>query len=80
MKEAQRADWEKVKQLFLEISEIPRNSGQEKKVGAYILKKAEELKRLAKMDEAGNIWIGTFPGKKAEYLLQAHQDMVCVKE
>lgn len=80
MKEAQRADWEKVKQLFLEISEIPRNSGQEKKIGAFILKKAEELKRPAKMDEAGNIWIGTFPGKKAEYLLQAHQDMVCVKE
>ena len=53
MKEAQRADWEKVKQLFLEISEIPRNSGQEEKVGAYILKKAEELKRPAKMDEAG---------------------------
>lgn len=73
-------DWERVKYFFLEISRIPRNSGQEERIGAYLLKKAEAMNRPAKQDDAGNIWIGTFPGKKAEYLFQAHQDMVCVKE
>ncbi len=69
---------------FAELNAIPRASGHEQKVGAYLMDLAGRRGLFAERDDAGNVLIrkpGT-PGMENApgIILQGHQDMVCVKE
>lgn len=69
---------------FEEISRIPRCSGEEKAIGDYLYRFGHERNLKTLRDDAGNILIikpasagyESAPGT----ILQAHMDMVCVKE
>lgn len=68
---------------FSELSAIPRESGNEKKVVDYLQKLAESRGYHFTRDEIGNIVIKV-PGSKGQeksktVILQSHVDMVCVK-
>jgi len=68
---------------FKEILKIPRCSGQEKAIGDYIIRQAQELSLKARRDEVGNVVVQkpASAGKEAAAItiLQAHLDMVCEK-
>ncbi len=68
---------------FEEITRIPRPSGKEGKIRAYLQTTAKELGFESKVDSAGNVLIRVpaSAGRETEggYVLQAHMDMVCEK-
>ena len=70
--------------FFEEISQIPRCSGDEKAISDYLLDFAKKRNLEARQDEALNIVMRkkASPGfeDKDIIALQAHMDMVCVKE
>lgn len=68
---------------FREIMTIPRESGHEEHIIAYLQKFAADHKLDCKTDEAGNVLI-TKPASKGRessptIVLQSHSDMVCEK-
>ncbi len=73
----------KVFSFFSEICQIPRESGHEEHIIAYLQQFAKERSLECKTDEAGNVLIC----KPASYgmdsaptvILQSHSDMVCEK-
>ncbi|MDX9915745.1 MAG: aminoacyl-histidine dipeptidase [Sphaerochaeta sp.] len=69
---------------FSDISSIPRESGNEAGMQAYLIAFAKEHDLEYIKDEAGNIIIrkGAAPGfeSKPSVALQGHMDMVCVKD
>ena len=66
--------------IFAEINQVPRPSGHEEKMGAYLKDFAEKHGLGFKMDAAGNVLISApaTPGyeNKKPVIIQAHQDMV----
>lgn len=68
---------------FRELSRIPRCSGNEGKVGEWLLKWSKDHHFEARKDDVGNvvIRIPATPGYEnhAVVVLQGHQDMVCEK-
>jgi len=68
---------------FAEIMQIPRPSGKEEKIIAYLKAFGEKLKLETKIDEVGNVIIrkSATPGKEniPSVVLQSHVDMVCEK-
>ena len=71
-------------QFFEEISRIPRGSGNEAAVAAYLVEWAEKRGLAAQEDSHHNVYIrkAASPGKEARpaVMLQGHLDMVCEKE
>ncbi len=65
---------------FWEISQIPRESGNESAVADYICKKAQGLGLNCRIDTARNVFVKK-PGVKGSrpLALQSHTDMVCEK-
>lgn len=68
---------------FASISAIPRQSGNEAQIRAYLVKWAEEHKFAAEVDDVGNLII-RIPASKGQekrkaIVLQGHLDMVCEK-
>ena len=66
--------------FFKEISEIPRGSGNEKKISNYVCEFAQKRGLDYNQDEYGNVIIRKYNGKNSPIILQAHLDMVCEKE
>lgn len=70
--------------FFSEISEIPRCSGNEEAISNYLVDFAKERNLEVNQDEANNVVIKKAASKgfedKPTIALQAHMDMVCVKE
>ncbi len=73
----------RVWKYFFEISQIPRESGDEKRVRQYVKQFAHKHDLTYKIDEAGNIAVKKPASKGKEktpgIILQGHLDMVCVK-
>lgn len=73
----------RVLEIFKEITRIPRESGHEEKINAYLLEFAEKHSLEAKSDKAGNVLIikEAAPGYEnvPALVLQSHTDMVCEK-
>jgi len=73
----------KVWGYFAEIMQIPRPSGKEQKITAYLKTFGEKLKLETHVDEAGNVIIRKPATAGKEHLpsvvLQSHVDMVCEK-
>ncbi len=69
---------------FSELSDIPRESGNEEGVRQYLLSFAKEHELEAVVDTIGNVIIRkkAYPGyeNRPSVALQGHMDMVCVKE
>ncbi len=69
--------------IFKEITRIPRESGHEEQMTAYLQQFAAERGLASKTDKTGNVVIikEAAPGKEQvpTLVLQAHQDMVCEK-
>ena len=69
--------------IFKEITAIPRESGHEEPMTAYLLDWAAQHGLQAKRDEIGNVCITKEAAAGKEnvptLVLQAHQDMVCEK-
>ena len=76
-------DSQKVLELFKEITRIPRESGHEEQITAYLQKFAKDRNLECKTDRIGNVCIvkEATPGKEGipTLVLQGHQDMVCEK-
>ena len=74
---------ETVLSFFKEITKIPRESGHEEHIIAYLQKFAADNKLECKTDEAGNVLIvkEAAPGYEdvPVIVLQSHTDMVCEK-
>ncbi len=74
---------EKVLSYFKEITRIPRESGHEEQIIAYLQNFANENGLECKTDEAGNVLIvkEAAPGFEnvPAIVLQSHSDMVCEK-
>ena len=74
---------EKVLSYFMEITKIPRESGHEEHIIAYLQQFAAENNLECKTDEAGNVLIvkEAAPGYEnvPVIVLQSHTDMVCEK-
>jgi len=74
---------EKVLHFFREITRIPRESGHEEKIVAYLQQFAKERGLECKTDKVGNVMIAkpASPGKEnlPAVILQCHTDMVCEK-
>lgn len=68
---------------FEEISKIPRGSGNEEKVGQFVLDTAKNFGLKAKKDKVRNILVEVPPSPGSEnspgVVLQCHLDMVCEK-
>jgi dipeptidase D len=68
---------------FKDISDIPRESGNEEGVRQYLLKYAKDHNFKAKVDKIGNVIISVPASKgfenRSSVALQGHMDMVCVK-
>lgn len=74
---------ELVLSFFKEITQIPRESGHEEKIIAYLQKFAADYNLECKTDKAGNVLI-TKPASAGfenvpSIVLQSHSDMVCEK-
>ncbi len=65
----------KIIDIFLEITKIPRCSFQAQKMEEYLIAKAKEYGYMVKVDSAKNILASS---KEPKICLQAHYDMVCV--
>ena len=76
-------DANRVLEIFKEITRIPRESGHEEPITAWLLEWAKSHGLEAKRDAIGNVCITrpAAPGKEnvPTLVLQAHQDMVCEK-
>ncbi len=74
---------EKVLSFFKEITSIPRESGHEEHIIAYLQEFAAKYNLECKTDEAGNVLIvkEAAPGNEnvPVIVLQSHSDMVCEK-
>ncbi len=74
---------DRILEIFKDITRIPRGSGHEEPVTAYLLDWADRHNLLSKKDEIGNVCITRQASKGKESIptlvLQAHQDMVCEK-
>ncbi len=74
---------QKVLDHFMEILQIPRESGHEEHIIAYLQKWAADRNMDCRTDEAGNvlITIPATPGREnaPTIILQSHSDMVCEK-
>ena len=74
---------EKVLSFFKEITKIPRESGHEEQIVAYLQKFAAERGLECKTDKVGNVLIvkNAAPGYEdvPTIVLQSHSDMVCEK-
>ncbi len=74
---------EQIWRYFYEISQIPRESKNEKEVAEYVISVAKRLNLLYKQDEVGNVLVSkpASPGheKAPGVCLQGHLDMVCEK-
>lgn len=74
---------EKVLESFKEITRIPRESGNEAAMAAFLVSFAKERGLECRTDEAGNVCIVKEASKGKEnvpvLVLQGHQDMVCEK-
>ena len=72
-----------VLEIFKKITEIPRESGHEEKMTAFLQKFAADRGLGCKTDATGNVVITreAAPGKEnvPAIVLQSHQDMVCEK-
>lgn len=70
-------------EIFREITAIPRESGHEAQMTAFLLRFAEEHRLPCRRDSLGNVVIvrPASPGKEhvPTLALQSHQDMVCEK-
>lgn len=66
--------------FFLEISKIPRESGNEKKISEYLCEFAKKRELEYTKDQWNNVIIKKKTIDKSPIILQAHQDMVCEKE
>jgi len=75
---------ETVLDLFKEITRIPRESGHEGPITAYLQQFAASRNLECRTDKTGNVVIvkEAAPGKEnvPTLVLQAHQDMVCEKD
>ena len=75
---------EKVLNFFREITRIPRESGHEEKIVAYLQQFAKERGLQCKTDKVGNVMIAKPASKGREdrpgVILQGHTDMVCEKK
>ena len=73
-----------VLKYFQEITNIPRESGHEGPITAYLQEFAAKRGLACKTDKTGNVVIAkpASPGKEnvPTLVLQAHQDMVCEKK
>jgi dipeptidase D len=74
---------QKVLSIFEEISRIPRCSGREERIAAFLTKWADARGFAVKADAAGNLLI-TVPASAGRQqapaiVLQCHMDMVCEK-
>lgn len=69
--------------IFSEINQVPRPSGHEEQMTAYLKAFAEKHALSYKVDEVGNVLLakGATPGyeNRKTVVMQAHQDMVCEK-
>ena len=76
-------DSQSVLRIFKEITAIPRESGHEGPITAWLQKFAADHSLACKTDKTGNVLITkeAAPGKEnvPTLVLQAHQDMVCEK-
>jgi dipeptidase D len=74
---------EKVLSFFKEITCIPRESGHEEQIIAYLQKFAQDRGLGCRTDEAGNVLIVKEAAAGYEHMpvivLQSHSDMVCEK-
>ena len=74
---------EKVLSFFKEITTVPRESGHEELIIAYLQKFAKDRSLECKTDKAGNVLIvkEAAPGfeDRPAIVLQSHSDMVCEK-
>lgn len=74
---------DKVLSYFKEITKIPRESGHEEQIIAYLQEFAKERNLECKTDKAGNVLIvkPAAPGYEnvPAIVLQSHSDMVCEK-
>lgn len=76
-------DSNSVLNIFREITKIPRESGHEEQMTAFLVDFAKAHGLASKVDAAGNVLITKEACKGKEnvpvLVLQAHQDMVCEK-
>ena len=74
---------EKILDIFKEIMKIPRESGHEEQIIAWLQNWAEKRNLECRTDEAGNVLIVREATKGCEsyptVVLQSHSDMVCEK-
>ena len=74
----------RVLEIFKEMSQIPRESGNEKGISDYIVNFAKNLGLEAHQDEILNVVIkkAASPGyeSRPSIIIQGHIDMVCVKD
>lgn len=74
---------EDILSIFKEITKIPRESGNEKHIIAYLQDFAKKHNLQCKTDSAGNVLITKEASKGKEgvptVILQSHSDMVCEK-
>lgn len=74
---------EEVLSIFKEITKVPRESGHEEKIIAWLQSFAARHSLVCRTDEAGNVLIikEADPGKEnvPAIVLQSHSDMVCEK-
>lgn len=75
-------DYTKVTDYFRKVCSIPRASGDEKELSDYIVTFAQERGLKVRQDSMGNVivWKPANGGTGAPLILQAHLDMVYVKE
>ncbi len=75
---------ERILEIFKEITRIPRESGHEEQMQAYLHRFAADRGLECRTDKVGNVCIvkEAAPGKEAvpTLVLQGHQDMVCEKK
>ena len=76
-------DSRKVLDIFREITKVPRESGHEEKIIAFLQQFAREHSLECRTDEAGNVVIVKPASEGCGHLpvivLQSHSDMVCEK-
>lgn len=76
-------DSNKILSIFKEITEVPRESGREEKIIAWLQSWAASHSLECRTDQAGNVLIikEAAPGceHKPTIVLQSHSDMVCEK-
>ena len=69
-------------EYFLEISKIPRCSGNEDQMRIFIQKEADKMGFQTRIDQVNNIVIkipSKAKSKELGIILQSHMDMVCEK-